>query len=138
MAATTTQEFTFHLPEDVIEMLRQAARERRETPDAIVAEALRFSLQPLRQEALRRLKGHVREQQAQSEPEIRAHLEARLTEAEQERLSHLLERNRTQPLNSEEQAEMQALFDRIEAVATEKAAALWLLSGRPPANDANG
>jgi len=136
MTAPTTQEFTLHLPEDVIEMLRRAARERSETPDAIVAEALRFSLQPVRQEALRRLKGHIQQQQAQPEPEIHAHLEARLTGAEQERLSQLLERNRTQPLTREEQAEMHALFDRIEAVATEKAAAIWLLSGRPPASDA--
>lgn len=41
-----------------------------------------------------------------------------------------LERNRTQSLTADELAEMQALFDRIEAVATEKAAAIWLLSGR--------
>src|SRR5260370_36837418 len=115
MAAPTTQEFTLHLPEDVIELLRRAARERRETPDAIVAEALRFSLQPVRQEALRRLKGQIQRQQAQSEPEIRAHLEAHLTGAEQKRLSQLLERNRAQQLTAEEQAEMRALFDRIEA-----------------------
>jgi hypothetical protein len=136
MAAPATQEFTVRLPEDVIEMLRRAAQDRRETPDAIVAEALRFSLQPVRQEALRRLKGQIQQQQAQSEREIRAHLEAHLTGAEQERLSQLLERNRTQPLTVEEQAEMQALFDRIEAVATEKAAAIWLLSGHLPASDA--
>jgi hypothetical protein len=129
MAAPTTQEFTLHLPEDVIEMLRRAARERRETPDAIVAEALRFSLQPVRQEALRRLKGHI-QQQALSKPEVRAHLVASFTDEEQERLSQLLERNRTEALSTEEQAELQALFDRIEAVATEKAAAIWLLSGR--------
>src|SRR5260370_3656804 len=73
MAAPTTQEFTLHLPEDVIEMLRRAAQERRETPDAIVAEALRFSLQPVRQEALRRLKGHIQQQPGQSEAESRAH-----------------------------------------------------------------
>lgn len=138
MAAPTTQEFTFHLPEDVIVLLRRVARERRETPDAIVAEALRLSLQPVRPEALRRLKGHIQQQQAQSEPEIRAHLEAHLTGAEQDRLSQLLERNRTQQLTPEEQAEMQALFDRLEAVATEKAAAIWLLSGGPPASDAAG
>jgi len=136
MAAPTTQEFTLYLPEDVIEMLRRAARDRRETPDAIVTEALRFSLQPVRQEALRRLKGQIQQHQAQSEPEIRAHLEARLSGAEQQRLSQILERNRTEELTMEEQTEMQALFDRIEAVATEKAAAIWLLSGRPPASDA--
>src|SRR5438445_9527894 len=79
MAAPTTQEFTLHLPEDVVELLRRVARERRETPDAIVAEALRFSLQPVRREALQRLKGHIQQQQAQSEPEIRAHLDAHLT-----------------------------------------------------------
>jgi hypothetical protein len=135
MATATTQEFTLHLPEDLIEMVHRAAQERRETPDAIVAEALRFSLQPVRQEALRRLKDQIGQQQAQSEPEIREHLEARLTEGEQERLSQLLERNRTEVLTTEERAEMQALFDRIEAVATEKAAALWLLSGRPPESD---
>jgi len=128
MAATTTQEFTFHLPQDVSEMLRRAATERHETPDQIVAEALRFSLQPVRQEALRRLKRQLRRQQSQSEQEIRAHLEARLSEAEQRRLSQLLERNRAEGLTAEEQGEMQGLFDRIEAVATEKAAAIWLLS----------
>ena len=138
MAAPATHEFTLHLPEDVIDLLRRAARERRETPDAIVAEALRFSLQPVRQEALRRLKGPIERQQAQPEPEIRAHLDAHLTGAEQERLSQLLEQNRAQSLTAEEQAEMQALFDRIEAVATEKAAAIWLLSGQPPASDAGG
>jgi hypothetical protein len=136
MAAPTTQEFTLRLPDDVIEMLRRAAHERRETPDAIVAEALRFSLQPVRQEALGRLKGHIQQQQVQSEAEIRAHLEAHLTGAEQDRLSQLLERNREQQLTPEEKAEMQALFDRIEAVATEKAAAIWLLSGQSPASDA--
>src|SRR5437868_2015804 len=128
MAAPATQEFILHLPEDVIDMLRRAAQDRRETPDAIVAEALRFSLQPVRQEALGRLKSQVRQQQALSEPEIRAHLDARLTKAEEERLSQLLARNRTEGLTTEEGAEMQALFDRIEAVATEKAAAVWLLS----------
>jgi hypothetical protein len=136
MAAPITQEFTLHLPEDVIEMLRRAARERRETPDAIVAEALRFSLQPVRQEALRRLKGHIQQQQALPEAEVRAHLAASLTDEEQERLSRLLERNRSDELSTEERAELQALFDRIEAVATEKAAAIWLLSGRPPTSDA--
>lgn len=136
MATATTREFILHLPEDLIEMLRRAAQERRETPDAIVAEALRFSLQPVRQEALQRLTGQIRKQQAQSELELRAHLEARLTEEEEQRLSQLLERNRTEELTAEERAEMQAFFDRIEAVATEKAAAIWLLSGQHPASAA--
>ncbi len=136
MAAATTREFTLHLPQDVIEMLGRAAAERRQTPDQIVVEALRFSLQPVRQEALRRLQSHIGQQQSQSEPQIRAHLGAALAAEEQERLSRLLERNRTEGLTAEEQAELQGLFDRIEAVATEKAAAIWLLSGRSSEPDA--
>jgi hypothetical protein len=135
MAAADTQEFTLSLPHDVVEMLRNAAAERGETPDQLVAEALRFSLHPVRQEALQRLKKQLRRQQAQSEAEIRAHLAAGLHSEEEARLSQLLERNRTVGLNAEEQTEMERLFDRIEAVATEKAAAIWLLSGKAPEPD---
>lgn len=46
MAATATEAFTFHLPQDVVTMLQKAATERHETPDQIVVEALRLSLQP--------------------------------------------------------------------------------------------
>src|SRR5207249_12188861 len=45
MAPASTQEFTLHLPTDLIEMVRKAAQERLETRDKIVAEALQFSLQ---------------------------------------------------------------------------------------------
>lgn len=128
MAAVTTQEWTFQLPQEIIEMLRKAAAERKETPDQIVAEALLFSLQPVRQEALRRLNSQIHKQQSQSAIEIQGHLESHLTDSEQKRLSQLLDHNRTKGLNQEEQNEMQQLFDRIEAVATEKAAAIWLLS----------
>lgn len=136
MAAARTEALTIALPKDVIDMLRKAATERRQTPDQIVAEALRFSLQPVRQEALQRLKGHILAQQLKPAPELRAHLEAHLDEREQEQLSQLLELNRTEGLNAEEQAELAKLFDRIEAVATEKAAAIWLLSGQAPEPDA--
>jgi predicted transcriptional regulator len=132
MATATTQAITLHLPQDLVERVRQAAQERRETPDEIVAEALRFSLQPVRQEALRRLKHQVDQQGAQPEAQIRTYLEARLTAAEQKRLSWLLERNRDEGLTAEEQAELQGLFDRIEEVATEKAAAMWLLADKGP------
>lgn len=128
MAAPSTQEYTVRLPVDLIQTLQQVARERRESPDEIVAEALRFSLEPIRQQALQQLRRQVRQQQEQSEPEIRAHLDATLSGSEQDRLSQLLELNRTRELTGEEQRELQALFDRIEEVATAKAAAIWLLS----------
>jgi len=58
-----------------------------------------------------------------------------IPEEEQQRLAQLLERNHTGGLTAEEQAEMEGLFDRIEAIATEKAAAIWLLSGKPAEPD---
>ena len=53
-----------HLPQDVIDMIQHTAAEQQETPDQIVAEALRFSLRPIYQEATRRLKRQIRQQQS--------------------------------------------------------------------------
>jgi hypothetical protein len=136
MAAATTHELTLHLPQNVIEMVRRVATERQESPDQIVAEALSFALDPMRQDALQRLNKQIWRQKSQSDLEIRVHLDSKLAEPEQQRLSHLLERNRTVGLGSEEQAEMQQLFDQIEKVATEKAAAIWLLSSKSAPPDA--
>lgn len=130
--ATTTQEYTLHLPQSVIELLSKAAEEQHESPDEIAAEALWFALDPVRQDALQRLKTQVRKLESKSEPEIRTHLDTKLGEGEQQRLSQLLDRNRAQGLTAEQQAELERLFERIEAVATEKAAAIQLLSGRSP------
>ncbi|HLK56278.1 MAG TPA: hypothetical protein VKU00_06925 [Chthonomonadaceae bacterium] len=110
--------------------MAKATEARGESPDQIVEEALRFSLQPLRQEALQRLNMQIRKQQNQSGTEIRTYVASHLTTAEQEWLPQLLERNRTEGLTPEQKAEMQQIFDRIEVVATEKAAAIWLLSGK--------
>ena len=131
MAQATTQEFTLHLPLDVAEMLLRAASERKESPDEIVAELLRFSSSVIRQEAFARLKSGIRKQQHKPKPEIKKSLSVTLASSEQHRLTELLELNRTVELNLQEREEMQRLFDRIEEVATEKASAIWLLSGNP-------
>ena len=129
-AAAAPQEFTLCLPRNVIEMLRRAAVERQESPDQIVAKALQHVLDPVRLEALQQLKHQVLRQRSQSESQVRANLDTRLASKEQQRLSQLLDRNRTDGLTMDEEAEMDRLFERIEAVATEKAAAIWLLSGK--------
>ena len=131
MAQATTQEFTLHLPLDVAEMLLRAASERKESPDEIVAELLRFSSSVIRREAFARLKSGIRKQQDKLKPEIKKSLSVTLASSEQYRLTELLEFNRTVELNLQEREEMQRLFDRIEEVATEKASAIWLLSGNP-------
>src|SRR5258708_13720833 len=107
MAAATTHEYTLHLPQDVIDMLRQASSNRHETPDQIVEDALRFSLEPVREEALDRLKSRIRKQRSQSDPEIRDFLEAGLTQEEEDRLSLLLEHNRNAVLSPEHKPKMQ-------------------------------
>lgn len=135
MATAERSQLTIELPPDLIEMLWTAATERRETPNQIVVEALRFSLQPVRQQALQRLNEPIRRQQPQPEREVRAHLDAHLNDTEQELLSQLLERNRAGDLSEEERADLATLFARIEAVATEKAAAIWLLSTQVPETD---
>ena len=129
MPTAASQELTLHLGQELITLVQAAASERQETADQVVADAIRFALQPVRREALRNLKQHIRQQQSETETEVRAHLEARLTDDEQQRLTSLQERSKEQEPTTEDLHERQQLFDRIEAVATEKAAAIWLLSG---------
>ena len=74
----------------------------------------------MRQEALRRLKSSIRQQQSQSEPEIRSHLEARLTKEERRYLSQLLERNRTVGLTEDEQARLFNPFTQADGSITRK------------------
>ena len=128
MTTAAPQEFTLHLHDDLIALVQQAASEHQESTDQVVADAIRFALQPVRREALRHLKQHIRRQQSETEPEVRRHLAARLTDEEQQRLTRLQERSKEQEPTADDIRERQQLFDRIEAVATEKAAAIWILS----------
>lgn len=132
MTTVTTQEYTCHLPLDVVAMLQRAVTLRQLPPDALIAEALRFTLQPLRQEALQRLQHQIQTQQTQSVAARQRHVTAHLPDQAQQRLAYLLERNRAEEITAQEREELQQLFDQIEAVAVEKAAALWLLGGRAP------
>src|SRR5438128_2066429 len=99
-----TQELVLHLPEDVLELVRHTAAEQFKTPDQLIAEELRFVLQPMHQEAMQRLKNYIQRQQKQTDGEIRKHLDAHLTNKEQQRLSQLLEQNRAEGLTETEQA----------------------------------
>ena len=136
MTTAAPQKLTLHLNNNLMELVQQAAAELQETPDQVVADAIWFALQPVRREAMQNLKRHLRQQQSETEAEIRAHLGAHLTETEQQRLTNLQQRSKEQEPTAEDLEERQQLFDRIEAVATEKAAALWLLSGNSPQPDA--
>lgn len=137
MTTIPTTQVVLHLPQDVIEYLTRTAKQRHKTLDEIATEALRISLQPIRQEAIQRLEEQQKHQRALSDTQQYAMLDAHLTSEEQERLAHLLDTNRERHLNDEEQAQLTMLYDRIEAVATQKAAAILLLSERCTSTDIN-
>ena len=84
----------------------------------------------IRREAFQNLAKCVRQLQSQTQAELRAHLNVRLTDEEQQRLTRLKERCKEREPTAEDLEERQELFDRIEAVATEAAAVMWLLSGK--------
>ena len=84
----------------------------------------------IRREAFQNLAKYVRQLQNQTQAELLAHLNVRLTDEEQQRLTRLQERCKEREPTAEDLEERQELFDRIEAVATEAAAVMWLLSGK--------
>lgn len=128
MNTMSSTQLVLHLPEDVIESLKRTANLRHKTLDEIATEALRLSLQPIRQEAMQRLEDQVKQQNSLPAIQQRAMLNARLSSEEQERLTNLLDSNRERNLTDAEQSQLDILYERIEAVATQKAAALLLLS----------
>ncbi len=130
----TTQQASFQLPVDIVEALNHFARERHESPDRLVAEALRVALNPLQQQAMQRLNAQVSQQSGQDLKELYQHRNARLPYAVEGRLAELLELKRERDLSESEQFEIQGIFDRIEEVATERAAAIELLNKRASAH----
>lgn len=122
----TVEVASFQLPTEIVEAVNHFARERRETPDQIVAEALRIALHPLRQEALKRLNAEVVRQRKRAPSSINRSRNARLDSAAEARLADLLDINRERDLSESERIELEGLFDEIEKIATERAAAIHL------------
>jgi hypothetical protein len=130
LMATAMRELTVRLPEEIAEMITQTATSRSQSPDEVVAEALRVSLQPLAQQATQQLNREIERLQNKTTKELESLLDVGLPDKEQERLSELLQFNRERELSPEEQAELKEFRRKIEAVATRKAATIWLLSRR--------
>ena len=128
--ATAMRELTLRLPEEIAELITQTATARSQSPDEVVAEALKVSLQPLAQQATLQLNREITRLQNKTTKELESLLDVGLPDKEQERLSELLQFNRERELSPEEQAELKEFRSKIEAVATRKAATIWLLSRR--------
>lgn len=131
MSVNTIQELTLRLPADLVTRLQQTATRRHQPVEQIVAEILGNSLPPLHHSVAPRMRQQIAHLARLSESELRASANAQLPEPEQARLSELLERNREEVLTTEEGEEIERLLDRVEEVATEKAAATWLQQNRP-------
>jgi len=131
----TTQVASFELPIDLVEALNEFAIEQHASPDKLVADALRLSLSPFRREAIRRLNAEIAKQAEEKPDCLEKHRAVWLPAPEQERLDDLLEANRKRVLTEGEQHELQRLYDRIEAIATEKAAAIHLQNMKAHAPD---
>ncbi len=124
------QDFVIRLPQDVIEMVERTAQERHQSVEEVVAEELRFSLQPLEKTALQNLRTQVKRQQNRTKSELLLQTKRGMKTSQKKRLADLLEKNREVGLSGSEPDELQSLFDQVEAVATEKAAAISLLLKR--------
>lgn len=124
------REMTLHLPEEIAEMITQAAISRSQSPDSIVAEALQFSLQPPAQQAVQYLNREIEKLHNKTTEELETLLNSDLFDDEQERLSELLQFNRERQLLPSEQQELQQFHRKIEASSTRKAAVIWLLTQR--------
>jgi hypothetical protein len=128
--ATAIRELTFRLPEEIAELITQTATSRSQSPDEVVAEALKVSLQPLAQQATQQLNREIESLQDKTTKELEALLNSGLPNKEQARLSELLQFNRERELSPEELAKLKEFRSKIEAIATRKAATIWLLSRR--------
>src|SRR5688572_32866022 len=97
--ATAVRELTFRLPEEIAEMITQTAASRSQSPDEVVAEALKVSLQPLALQATQQLNLEIERLQNKTTKELEASLNVGLPDKEQERLSELLQCNRERELS---------------------------------------
>ena len=127
MAANTLQEITLRLPADVYARLLHTAAFRQQSPEYLAVETLDITLPDAAAQADMQLDREIARLRSLSEEQLQASTQAHLPAKDQQRLADLMEKNIEGELTKAEQAETERLLDKIEAIATERAAALWLL-----------
>ena len=125
----STHEITLRLSQALIERLESAAESQHLPVAQVVSEALDITLPPakIRVQAEQRLQAAIENLSRQTAAQWQAHTKVEMTKEEKRQAARLLSASKTRELSAEETAAMQALLERNEAVATERAAALWLL-----------
>lgn len=127
MAVSALEKLTLHLPADLYARLRHTAAFRQQSLEAVASEVLDLTLPDAATQADMQLDREIERLRALGKEQIQASTKAQMSSADKLRLSELMEKNKEGKLTKEEEAEIEVLFDHIEAVATERAAALWLL-----------
>lgn len=130
MHVDISRTLTVEVTEDTFQRIQETARRTGHSPERVVGEILDLSLSSAatRTEAdwRRRVERHRRDSPA----ELREQLRVSLSAPDQARMQALLDTNRKRSLTDEEAAELDRLQNRMLEVATERAAALYLLQQR--------
>lgn len=126
-ASSNAQEITLRLPSASIARLNAAVDLQHASPDSVVAELIENHLPPLKEGGETEFDQRIQEFSMMGEEQLRKCTEAKLTQPEQTRLSQLTAKNKQAALSEQEVQERETLLDRVEAVATTRAAAMWLL-----------
>ncbi len=129
-ASSDAQEITLRLPSASIARLNAAVDSQHASPDSVVTELIDNHLPLLKREGETEFDRRVQEFSMLSEEQLQKHIEAKLTQPEQTRLSQLTAKNKQAALSEQEVQERETLLNRVEAVETMRAAAMWLLQQR--------
>jgi hypothetical protein len=127
MGSPATHTLTVEISERTFEKIQALARRRQKPADWVVGEILDLSLSsgvPNQEAEWRKV---VHAHQGDSPAALRELLRTSLTASEQARMEKLLESNRSGGLTDEESVELDRLQDRMMDVASERAAAIYLL-----------
>ncbi len=127
MDAPTTRTLTVEVSERTFQRLQESARRRHQPAGRIVEELLDLSLSSAVTEPEAAWWDLVEKYKDESTPALRDKLQMSLAEAEQRRLAELLAVNRKRDLTADETDELDQLQQRMMEVASERAAATYLL-----------
>jgi Arc/MetJ-type ribon-helix-helix transcriptional regulator len=127
MDTNRAQPITVHLPPEILRQVRSAAKRRRVTPDAVIAETLGSLLPAETDVSTRDVRSRVQRMLRESKDELMRKSARQLPEHASARLSELLAANGERKLSQAEERELDNLIDESERIAFDSLAARWAL-----------
>lgn len=132
MTATLSgkQRITLDLQEDSVARLNAATTVQQASLESVLENLIQNHLPPVAREDRTAFDERVEQLSALSRDQLQNYADAKLMEPEQTRLSQLTARSKQGMLSEQDVQEREALLDQVEAVATTRAAATWLVQQR--------